>query len=169
MKLTWCVLGFSTLLEAFIISPSTSLLIIPKKIMGILPNLTLWTYCQSSCPTVQLANYQHDYEVKGKFLKLIFIGVELTYDVVLVFFFFLYSKVNQLYIYSFFTFFSHVGLEKEMTTHSSILAWRIPWTEEPGRLQSMGLQTNMYIYIYIYIYCFLPSVSGTELSTLMIS
>ena len=31
-------------------------------------------------------------------------------------------------------------LEKGMTTHSSILAWRIPWTEEPGRLQSMGLQ-----------------------------
>ena len=31
-------------------------------------------------------------------------------------------------------------LEKEMTTHSSILAWRIPWTEEPGWLQSMGLQ-----------------------------
>ena len=31
-------------------------------------------------------------------------------------------------------------LEKEMTTHSSILAWRIPWTEEPGGLQSMGLQ-----------------------------
>ena len=31
-------------------------------------------------------------------------------------------------------------LEEEMTTHSSILAWKIPWTEEPGRLQSMGLQ-----------------------------
>ena len=31
-------------------------------------------------------------------------------------------------------------LEKEMATHSSIFAWRIPWTEEPGRLQSMGLQ-----------------------------
>ena len=30
-------------------------------------------------------------------------------------------------------------LEKEMATHSSILAWRIPQTEEPGRLQSMGL------------------------------
>ena len=29
-------------------------------------------------------------------------------------------------------------LEKEMATHSSILAWRIPWTEEPGGLQSMG-------------------------------
>ena len=31
-------------------------------------------------------------------------------------------------------------LEKEMATHSSTLAWRIPWTEEPGRLQSMGSQ-----------------------------
>ena len=31
-------------------------------------------------------------------------------------------------------------LEKGMATHSSILAWRIPWTEEPGRLQSLGLQ-----------------------------
>ena len=31
-------------------------------------------------------------------------------------------------------------LEKAMATHSSILAWRIPWTEEPGGLQSMGLQ-----------------------------
>ena len=30
--------------------------------------------------------------------------------------------------------------EKEMATHSSTLAWKIPWTEEPGRLQSMGLQ-----------------------------
>ena len=29
-------------------------------------------------------------------------------------------------------------LEKGMTTHSSLLAWRIPWTEEPGSLQSMG-------------------------------
>ena len=31
-------------------------------------------------------------------------------------------------------------LEKEMATHSSTLAWKIPWTEDPGRLQSMGLQ-----------------------------
>ena len=46
-----------------------------------------------------------------------------------------------------------------MATHSSILAWRIPWTEEPGRLQSMGSQrvrrdwtthTHMHVYIYIY-------------------
>ena len=33
-------------------------------------------------------------------------------------------------------------LEKGMSTHSSILAWKIPWTEEPGRLQSMGSQTD---------------------------
>ena len=33
-------------------------------------------------------------------------------------------------------------LGKEMATHSSILAWRIPWTEEPGGLQSMGSQKS---------------------------
>ena len=36
-----------------------------------------------------------------------------------------------------FIFHSH-ALEKEMAPHSSVLAWRIPWTEKPGRLQSMG-------------------------------
>ena len=33
-------------------------------------------------------------------------------------------------------------LDKEMATHSSVLAWRIPWKEEPGRLQSMGSQES---------------------------
>ena len=33
-------------------------------------------------------------------------------------------------------------LEESMVTHSTILAWRIPWTEEPGRLQSLGLQKS---------------------------
>ena len=33
-------------------------------------------------------------------------------------------------------------LEKEMATHFSILAWEIPWMEEPGRLESMGLQKS---------------------------
>ena len=33
-------------------------------------------------------------------------------------------------------------LEEGMATHSSILAWRIPWTEEPGRLQAIGLQSR---------------------------
>ena len=34
------------------------------------------------------------------------------------------------------------SLEKEMATHSSILAWKIPWTEEPGRLQPMRSQKS---------------------------
>ena len=33
-------------------------------------------------------------------------------------------------------------LEKEMATHSSTIAWKIPWTEEPGRLQSVGSQSQ---------------------------
>ena len=37
-----------------------------------------------------------------------------------------------------------VPLEKEMATHSSILAWKIPWTEEPGRLQSMEFSRPEY-------------------------
>ena len=58
-------------------------------------------------------------------------------------------------------------LEKGMATHSSILVWRIPWTEEPSRLQSMGLQRvehnwvtfTIYIYIHIlYIYIHIPKV-----------
>ena len=36
---------------------------------------------------------------------------------------------------------SGASLEKEMATHSSILAWKIPWTKEPGGLQSMELDT----------------------------
>ena len=34
-------------------------------------------------------------------------------------------------------------LEKEMATHSNILAWKIPWMEEPGRVQSMGSQSRI--------------------------
>ena len=49
-------------------------------------------------------------------------------------------------------------IKKRMATHSSILAWKIPWTEEPGRLQSMGWQelntTERKIFIYlIFIKC----------------
>ena len=36
------------------------------------------------------------------------------------------------------------SLDKEMATHASILAWRIPWTEEPGELQSMGVTKSRY-------------------------
>ena len=35
------------------------------------------------------------------------------------------------------------SLKKEVATHSSILAWEIPWTEEPGRLQSMGVTKEL--------------------------
>ena len=55
-------------------------------------------------------------------------------------------------------------LDKEMATHSSILAWRIPWTEEPGRLQSMGWQrvghdwaTNTHTHTHKY-YCITDAV-----------
>ena len=41
-----------------------------------------------------------------------------------------------------------------MTTHSSILAWEIPWTEEPGGLQSMGSQTYCGHLVSLYIYVF---------------
>ena len=44
------------------------------------------------------------------------------------------------HLFCFFGASSCLQLEKEMATHSSTLAWKIPWTEEPGRLQSMGLQ-----------------------------
>ena len=56
----------------------------------------------------------------------------------------LYSKVNQLYIhmYPLFIRFPNSILEKEMATHSNILAWRIPWTEEPVGLQSIRSQES---------------------------
>ena len=41
-------------------------------------------------------------------------------------------------------------LEKEMATHSSILAWKIPWTEKPGRLQSMGSQSQTWLRDFIF-------------------
>ena len=56
------------------------------------------------------------------------------------------SETTSVLLISFFPSFSienqelTVGMEKEMATYSSILAWRIPWTEEPGGLQSTGSQ-----------------------------
>ena len=53
-------------------------------------------------------------------------------------------------------------LEKEMATHSSILAWEIPWTEKPGGLQSMGLQrvntTEQLTLSLLLLYSFLSKV-----------
>ena len=50
-------------------------------------------------------------------------------------------------------------LEKEVETHSSILAWEIPWTEEPGRLQSMGSQRQTRLSSHTLSFKSLPKVS----------
>ena len=50
------------------------------------------------------------------------------------------SDALSLALYTYTYTHTHTPLEKEMATHSSIIAWRIPWTEKPGGLQSMGLQ-----------------------------
>ena len=58
------------------------------------------------------------------------------------------------------------ALEQEMATHSSILAWKIPWTEEPGRLQSMGLQRlrhNWAIEYAFYFKCPAESLTITNM------
>ena len=49
------------------------------------------------------------------------------------------------------------SLKKEMATHSSILAWKIPWTEEPGRLQSMESQIVWYEWVILLSF-FLPTL-----------
>ena len=67
-----------------------------------------------------------------------------------------------------------VPLEKEMATHSSILAWRIPWTEEPGGLQSTGQKswtrlnyhTQVFFFLYHFLfYCISISYSSSPLDT----
>ena len=59
-------------------------------------------------------------------------------------------------------------LEKGMATHSSILAWRIPWTEEPGGLQSMRLQridmTELLTHTYTHTYTHTHTVDWEEIS-----
>ena len=59
-------------------------------------------------------------------------------------------------------------LEKEMATYSSILAWKIPWTEEPGRLQSRGLRrvghdsyfTSLHLTFYRFYFIFMTTLCG---------
>ena len=52
-------------------------------------------------------------------------------------------------------------LEKEMATHSSILAWKIPWTAEPGRLQSMGSQSRTRLSDFTFFFSLSPSQLAT--------
>ena len=54
-------------------------------------------------------------------------------------------------------------LEKEMATHSSILAWKIPWTEDPGGLQSMGSQSRTQLRV-----CTFTSLKHTYTGTILI-
>ena len=55
-------------------------------------------------------------------------------------------------------------LEKEMATHSSILVWKIPWTEEPGRLQSMGSQrVRHFPFTFLGLYVFTAEGLGSIL------
>ena len=118
----------------------------------------------------------------GFFFFFFSIRVYLTYHVV----FQVSSKVIQLYIYMYFGF--PLGLvvkqslciegdlgsipgmgryaQRDMTSLSSVLAWRISWTEEPSRLQSIGPQREGHIWIHwactgthTYIYCFTNSFS----------
>ena len=50
-------------------------------------------------------------------------------------------------------------LEKEMATHSSTLAWKIPWMEKPGKLQSMGLQSRTRLSDFAFFLSFLSLVA----------
>ena len=66
-------------------------------------------------------------------------------------------------------------LEKGMATYSNILAWRIPWTEEPGRLQSMGSQkikhnwgTNIFTFFSKLIHCVKQTTQAKILRKIMI-
>ena len=51
-------------------------------------------------------------------------------------------------------------LEKEMATHSRILAWKIPWTEEPDRLQSMGSQRVRHDRVHIHLFLMARTVKN---------
>ena len=63
------------------------------------------------------------------------------------------------------------SLEKEMATHSSTLAWKILWIEEPGRLQSMGLDPTERFHFHFNSLSIMPSrfilVAGTRISFLL--
>ena len=67
-----------------------------------------------------------------------------------------------------------IPLEEEMATHPSILAWRIPWTEEPGRLQFMGSRTvgillNTHTHTQLSIYIFKCNQQKPEYMPLLLS
>ena len=60
-------------------------------------------------------------------------------------------------------------LQKEMATHSTILAWKIPWMEEPGRLQSMGLQSQTRLRDFTFNYLNMNFLKIEEVHRLIVS
>ena len=58
-------------------------------------------------------------------------------------------------------------LEKEIATHSSTLAWKIPWTEEPGRLQSMGSQSDTTERLHFHLHTYLDFPGGSVAKNLL--
>ena len=58
------------------------------------------------------------------------------------------------------------SLGKEMATHSNILVWKIPWTEEPGRLQSMGSQRVRHNWVINSITCILDSAQSVNVTSM---
>ena len=54
-------------------------------------------------------------------------------------------------------------LEKEIATHSSTLAWKTPWTEKPGRLQSMGSQSQTRLTDFTFTFTFTPALQADSL------
>ena len=53
-------------------------------------------------------------------------------------------------------------LKEEMATHSSVLAWEIPWTEEPGGLQPMGLQSRTQLSVRVRVHAHTQSSMRTQ-------
>ena len=74
------------------------------------------------------------------------------------------SKIT-IYYYFIFAILYLSDMEKEMTTHSSILAWKIPWMEEPGRLQYTGLQR---VWIFIWIMSLTPRNNLSRITRTML-
>ena len=63
----------------------------------------------------------------------------------------------------------HSSMEKEMAPHSSTLAWKIPWTEEPSMLQSMGSQSRTWLSDFTYFLTILPPNLGLVLKINILS
>ena len=76
------------------------------------------------------------------------------------------SPLHLLSLYFCYCISSHL-FSHSMAPHSSILAWKIPWMEEPVRLQSMGLQSQTWLRDFSFTFCFHAIVVKTSMDTLV--